>query len=112
MGSITALGTDDFEFLAIVNDHVVSKVVTEGYVMPAIQPELPPGQDPVKDVPEQFRAFVAFFVLFRHGCLQNKESPAIIGMTGLRGKFWFDSGENLHQPPAVNFWLLRQVLPL
>jgi hypothetical protein len=111
MVSVTALGTDDFEFLAIVNGHVVSKVVAEGYKMAAIQPELPSGQDPVKDVPEQFGAFVAFFVLFRHGCLQNKESPAIVGMTGLRCKFWFDSGENF-QPPAVIFWLLRQVLPL
>jgi hypothetical protein len=109
---VTALGTDDFEFLAIVNGHVVSKVVAEGDVMAAIQPELPSGQDPVKDVPQQFRAVVAFFVLFRHGCLQNKESPAIIEMTGLRDGYWFDSGENLHQPPAVNFWLLRQVLPL
>jgi hypothetical protein len=109
---MTALGTDDFEFLAIVNGHVVSEVVAEGYKMPAIQPELPSGQDPVKDVPEQFGAVVAFFVLFRHGCLQNKESPPIIGMTGLRDGYWFDSGENLHQPPAANFWLLRQVLPL
>jgi hypothetical protein len=108
---MTALGTDDFEFLAIVNGHVVSKVVSEGYKMPAIQLELPSGKYPVEDVPEQFRAFVAFFVLFRHGCLRNKESPAIIEMTGLRDGYWFDSGENLHQPPAVNFWLLRQVLP-
>jgi hypothetical protein len=79
---MTALGTDDFEFLAIVNGHVVSKVVAEGYKMAAIQPELPSGQNPVKDVPQQFRAFVALFVIFRHGCLQNKESPAIVGMTG------------------------------
>jgi hypothetical protein len=99
---MTALGTDDFECLAIVNGHVVSEVVAEGYKMAAIQPELPSGQDPVKDVPQQFGTFVAFFVLFRHGCLQNKESPAIKGMTGLRVGCRFDSGENF-QPPAVNF---------
>jgi hypothetical protein len=109
---MTALGTDDLEFLAIVNGHVVSKVVAEGYKMAAIQPELPSGQNPVKDVPQQFRAFVALFVIFRHGCLRNKESPAIIGMTGLRDGYWFDSGENLHQPPAANFLLPKQVLPL
>jgi hypothetical protein len=76
---MTALGTDDLEFLAIVNGQVVSKVVAEGHVVPAIQTEFPAGKDPVEDVPEQFRAFVAFFVLFRHGCLRNKESPAIRG---------------------------------
>jgi len=99
---MTALGTDDFEFLAIVNGHVVSQIVAEGDVMAAIQPELSPGQNPAKDVPQQFRAVVAFFVLFRHGCLQNKESPAIVGMTGLRGGCRFDSGEKFHQP-AINF---------
>jgi hypothetical protein len=33
-------------------------------------------------------------------------------MTGLRDGYWFDSGENLNQPPAANFWFPQQVLPL